>query len=141
MKKKYYILMLFTIIVPTLNFIACTNDDDNNINENDNADLIIGKWELVDLSGVDLEGQTTYLKFIQNGLGYSYAYDESNYDNSNYVENKFSWIINGNMLYLKFEDDFSFTLRILQLNHRKLILKEKVDYGDGELVYTLYKVE
>lgn len=139
MKKKYYILMLFTIIVSTLSFTACTNDDDNdNINENNYADLIIGKWELVDLPGVDLEGQAIYLKFVKNGLGCSYAYDESYY-----VENKFSWIINGNMLYLKFEDDYydySFTLRILQLNHRKLLLKEKVDYGGGELIWTLHKV-
>lgn len=134
--KKYYILMLFTIIVSTLSFTACTNDDDNdNINENNYADLIIGKWELIDVSGDEFEGQTTYLKFVQNGLGCSYSYNE--YD---YFEDNYSWIINGNMLNFKF-DDYSFTVRILQLNHRKLIFKEKVDYGDGELVYTLYKVE
>lgn len=143
MKSLKLIGLAIVTIVMSVNFAACSDDDDDvDVSE------LLGVWEAIHIEGYETyQGETerwntdidaaTYddgeyprVEFLNNGVVKTYYYSNGWTDDE---EGKYQ--VNGNKIHIQgYGDDEGYYLTIVSLNSNQLIVEEK-DSEDGEEYY------
>ena len=108
---RFFGLTLLTIIM-SINFSACSDDDDE-AESNNIEQLLIGTWQE--------EGYESFITFISNGTGLYIDEDEPS-------EN-FTWSLQGKMLISNFGDEVE-TDKIVKITKDIMILTDGDESGD-----------
>ena len=128
---KKHLLLLLTLVVATVAFVSCSNDDDDNQYNSD----IVGTWKITEVktsqsgSYIDWPFKTTYASFKSDGTYYGSGY---------FGNGSGTWSIKGNTVNTYVGGELYASYEIISVTSTTSELKMSMD---GESIWIKCKKE
>ena len=128
---KKHLFLLLTLVVATVAFVSCSNDDDDNQYNSD----IVGTWKITEVktsqsgSYIDWPFKTTYASFKSDGTYYGSGY---------FGNGSGTWSIKGNTLNTYVGGELYASYEIISVTSTTSELKMSMD---GESIWIKCKKE
>ena len=128
---KKHLFLLLTLVVATVAFVSCSNDDDDNQYES----TIVGTWKITD---VKTSQSGTYISWPFKATYASFKSDGTYYGSGYFGNGSGTWSIKGNTVNTYVDGDLYASYEIISVTSTTSELKMSMD---GESIWIKCKKE